>query len=162
MQRPLSAHIPTHLRRPLLLLCPLLCGLLCHVRCASVCAAHGFAAAQDLDRAAIALADAVLVMAPKYAEDSVRADRYTAMVTLAVGQHLQDVRATMRKKTVAPVPLKLWRFSQHKSVGLPGLRYLRYACYWACKRCRKRMCREHQRPKYPGRCRWLTMCSAGR
>jgi hypothetical protein len=76
------------------------------------------AAVQDLDRAAIALADAVLIMAPKYAEDAVVADRYTAMVTLAVGQHLQHVRATMRKKALAPGAYRLWRFLHHKMVSL--------------------------------------------
>jgi hypothetical protein len=85
-----------------------------------------FVAVQDLDRAAVALADAVLVMAPKYAEDAVLADRYTAMVTLAVGQHLQHIKATMRKQALAPGPYQLWPFLHRKMVGLCWL----HAAFW--------------------------------
>lgn len=63
---------------------------------------------QDLDRAAVASANAVLIMAPNYAPNPVQADQCAGMMVLAVGQYLQDVRSALRKR-LSHTSYRVWR-----------------------------------------------------
>lgn len=74
---------------------------------------------QDLDRAAVVYANAVIILAPKFSDQPVVADRCTAMMTLVLGQHLADTHALMQQQVVH-APHRLWRWLRHGKVSHDG------------------------------------------
>ena len=89
-------------------------------QCCDSCTAHDIApiacCLQDLARAAVVYADAVIIIAPKYSDDTTSADRCTAMMALAMGQYLQDAHALMNQQ-LKHTPHRLWHWLQHGRVS---------------------------------------------
>lgn len=72
-------------------------------------------AAQDLSRACVEYADAVVIIAPKHSTDPTAADRCIGMMVLALGQYLQDAHAVMQQQLLH-WPQRMRHWLQHNTV----------------------------------------------